>query len=147
MTDPNRVSSRAGDRANVAVATTHRRAAATRHGVMATHTPGVLTDTTADFAFALMMAAARRWPRQPFLRAAASTAGVDMLLGQDVWAPRWPGRRRRIGGAWPAGRAFDMRSSTPTPSPCRGRRAQLAATRVELDELLARPTSSACTCR
>ena len=35
-------------------------AAATRHGVMATNTPGVLTDTTADFAFSLMMTAARR---------------------------------------------------------------------------------------
>src|ERR1019366_7208684 len=35
-------------------------AAATRLGIMVTHTPDVLTDTTADFAFTLLMAAARR---------------------------------------------------------------------------------------
>ena len=35
-------------------------AACTRRGVMATNTPGVLDATTADFAFALMLAAARR---------------------------------------------------------------------------------------
>ena len=32
----------------------------TRRGIPVGHTPGVLTETTADFAFALMMAAARR---------------------------------------------------------------------------------------
>ncbi len=35
-------------------------AAATRRGIPVGHTPGVLTETTADFAWALMMAAARR---------------------------------------------------------------------------------------
>ncbi len=34
--------------------------AMTRHGVLATNTPDVLTETTADFGFALLMAAARR---------------------------------------------------------------------------------------
>ena len=34
--------------------------ALTARGVLLTHTPGVLTDTTADLAFALMLAAARR---------------------------------------------------------------------------------------
>lgn len=34
--------------------------ACTRHGVMATNTPGVLDDTTADFAWALILATARR---------------------------------------------------------------------------------------
>lgn len=34
--------------------------AMTAAGVLATNAPGVLTDTTADFGFALMMAAARR---------------------------------------------------------------------------------------
>ncbi|MEM0269226.1 MAG: NAD(P)-dependent oxidoreductase, partial [Candidatus Korarchaeum sp.] len=33
---------------------------ATRRGIYVTNTPGVLTETTADFAFALLMAAARR---------------------------------------------------------------------------------------
>jgi glyoxylate reductase len=35
-------------------------AAAARHDVIVTNTPGVLTDATADFAFALLLAAARR---------------------------------------------------------------------------------------
>jgi len=35
-------------------------AAATRHGVVVTNTPDVLTETTADFAWALLMATARR---------------------------------------------------------------------------------------
>src|SRR5262249_29624836 len=35
-------------------------AAATRHDVVVTNTPDVLTETTADFAWALLMAAARR---------------------------------------------------------------------------------------
>jgi glyoxylate reductase len=35
-------------------------AAAKRHGVVVTNTPGVLTDATADFAFTLLLAAARR---------------------------------------------------------------------------------------
>ncbi len=37
-------------------------AAATRRGVLVTNTPGVLTDTTADMAFALLLAKARRLP-------------------------------------------------------------------------------------
>jgi len=36
--------------------------AATRRGIAVGNTPGVLTDTTADFAFALLMATARRIP-------------------------------------------------------------------------------------
>lgn len=36
-------------------------AAATRRGVLITNTPGVLTETTADLAFGLLMAAARRF--------------------------------------------------------------------------------------
>ena len=34
--------------------------AATTHGILVTNTPDVLTDTTADLAFALLLAAARR---------------------------------------------------------------------------------------
>ena len=36
--------------------------AASRRGVLVTNTPGVLTESTADFAFALLLAAARRLP-------------------------------------------------------------------------------------
>src|SRR5579872_6113295 len=35
-------------------------AAATRKGILVSNTPDVLTDTTADFAFALLLASARR---------------------------------------------------------------------------------------
>ena len=46
---------------NIAVGTDNiDLSACTRRGVMATNTPGVLDDTTADFTFALMLAAARR---------------------------------------------------------------------------------------
>ena len=38
-------------------------AAASRRGILVTNTPGVLTETTADMAWALMLATARRWPR------------------------------------------------------------------------------------
>jgi len=37
-------------------------AAATQRGIMVTNTPGVLTETTADLSFALLLAAARRIP-------------------------------------------------------------------------------------
>jgi glyoxylate reductase len=61
-------------------------AAMTRHGVMATHTPGVLTDTTADLAFALLMAAARRLGEADrYVRAGHFKVwSVDLLLGVDV---------------------------------------------------------------
>ncbi len=60
--------------------------AMTRHGVMATHTPGVLTDTTADLAFALLMAAARRLGEaERYVRAGQFTVwSVDLLLGRDI---------------------------------------------------------------
>jgi len=61
-------------------------AAATEFGVMATNTPGVLTDTTADFAWALLMAAARRVVEgDAFTRAGKWRAwSPTMFLGRDV---------------------------------------------------------------
>src|SRR5579872_759940 len=61
--------------------------AATECGVMVTNTPGVLTETTADFAWALLMATARRIPEgDRFLRAGRYHGwGIMMLLGQDVY--------------------------------------------------------------
>ncbi|MFD1709522.1 D-glycerate dehydrogenase [Ottowia sp. GY511] len=55
-------------------------------GVLATNAPGVLTETTADMGFALLMAAARRVTEgEHFLRAGAwKRWSYDMLLGQDV---------------------------------------------------------------
>ena len=60
--------------------------ACTRHGVLACNTPGVLTETTADTAFALIMAAARRIAEgDRFLRSGIPwTWGPLMMLGQDV---------------------------------------------------------------
>ncbi|HEX4998311.1 MAG TPA: D-glycerate dehydrogenase [Terriglobia bacterium] len=60
--------------------------AATRMGVMITNTPGVLTETTADFAWTLLMAAARRVVEADrYVRAGKFKAwGLQMLLGQDI---------------------------------------------------------------
>jgi glyoxylate reductase len=61
-------------------------AACTAAGVLATNTPDVLTETTADTAFALIMAAARRLGEgERFLRAETPWIwGPLMMLGQDV---------------------------------------------------------------
>ncbi len=60
--------------------------AATEAGIPVGHTPGVLTDTTADFAFALLMAAARRISEaERFVRAGRwRTWGPTLLMGQDI---------------------------------------------------------------
>ena len=61
-------------------------AALTRRGIPAGNTPGVLTDTTADLAFALLMAAARRIPEgSRYVRDGHwRTWGPLLLLGPDV---------------------------------------------------------------
>lgn len=60
--------------------------AATRSGVMVTNTPDVLNETTADFAWALMMASARRVTEsEHWLRAGKWTRWrYDTLLGADL---------------------------------------------------------------
>ena len=61
-------------------------AAATRRGVLVTNAPGVLTETTADLAWALMLAVARRLPEgDRFVRAGRWT-GVhwSLMMGADV---------------------------------------------------------------
>ena len=60
--------------------------AMTAAGVLATNAPGVLTETTADMGFALLMAAARRVSEgERFLRAGQwDRWAYDMLIGQDV---------------------------------------------------------------
>lgn len=61
--------------------------AATQLGVVITNTPGVLTETTADFAWTLLMAAARRVVEgDKFVRAGKFRAwGPKMFLGQDIY--------------------------------------------------------------
>ena len=60
--------------------------AMTAAGVLATNAPGVLTETTADMGFALMMATARRITEgEHYLRAGKwDRWAYDMLIGQDV---------------------------------------------------------------
>jgi glyoxylate reductase len=62
-------------------------AAATRRGVMVTNTPGVLTDATADLAFALILSVARRVVESDrFLREGKFKGWkADLLLGSDVY--------------------------------------------------------------
>jgi glyoxylate reductase len=61
-------------------------AAATERGVPVTNTPGVLTETTADLTWALLMAAARRIVEaDAFTRAGRwKTWSPKLLLGQDI---------------------------------------------------------------
>jgi lactate dehydrogenase-like 2-hydroxyacid dehydrogenase len=60
--------------------------AATAHGIYVTNTPDVLTETTADFAFALLMAAARRVVEgHAYVHSGEWKKWlIDMLVGQDV---------------------------------------------------------------
>jgi glyoxylate reductase len=63
---------------------------AIKRGIMATNTPGVLTETTADLAFALLMATARRIVEaDKFARAGRwKTWGPMLMLGQDVYGAK-----------------------------------------------------------
>lgn len=60
--------------------------ACTARGVLCTNTPDVLTETTADFGFALMMAAARRVTEsEHYLRRGEWTKWFyDMFVGSDI---------------------------------------------------------------
>lgn len=61
--------------------------ACTRHKVIATNTPGVLDDTTADFAWTLIMAIARRLIEGDTWLRSGTWPGwdLDQLVGGDVW--------------------------------------------------------------
>ncbi len=61
-------------------------AAATKRGIAVGNTPGVLTDATADFAFTLLMTAARRVGEAlDYVRDGKwQTWGLTLLLGQEV---------------------------------------------------------------
>jgi glyoxylate reductase len=115
-------------------------AACVRRGVVVTNTPGVLDDATADLAFALILAARRRLGEgERLIRAGRPWAwGLDFMVGHDLRG----GRLGIVGlggiGSRVAvrGRAFGMdiayagRSESPHA-------AELEATRLDLDELLA----------
>jgi lactate dehydrogenase-like 2-hydroxyacid dehydrogenase len=118
-------------------------AAATKRGIKITNTPGVLDDTTADLAWSLLMAAARRISEaDAYVRRGdwKIAFGVQYFLGQDIHhATLGIIGMGRIGQAI-AKRAlgFDMRvlynnrSRIPEADERR-----LNATRVERDQLLA----------
>ena len=61
--------------------------ACTRHNVFACNTPGVLDETTADFAWTLLMAVSRRLIEGDAWVRTGKWPGweIDQLLGADVW--------------------------------------------------------------
>jgi glyoxylate reductase len=83
-------------------------AACTRHNVVATNTPGVLDETTADFAWMLMMAVARRIGEGEALARSGKWTGwdLDQLVGTDVW-----GKTLGVVGFGRIGRAMARRAS------------------------------------
>ncbi len=82
-------------------------AACTRRGVVATNTPGVLDETTADFAWTLLMAVARRIGEGEQLARSGGWGGwdLDQLCGTDVW-----GKTLGILGFGRIGRALARRA-------------------------------------
>jgi glyoxylate reductase len=83
-------------------------AACTKRGVVATNTPGVLDETTADFAWILLMAVARRLGEGEALARSGKWKGwdLDQLVGTDVW-----GKTLGIVGFGRIGRAVARRAS------------------------------------
>jgi len=82
-------------------------AACTKRGVAATNTPGVLDETTADFAWTLLMAVARRLGEGEALARSGNWKGwdLDQLVGTDVW-----GKTLGIVGFGRIGRAVARRA-------------------------------------
>jgi glyoxylate reductase len=80
----------------------------TKRGVAATNTPGVLDETTADFAWTLLMAVARRLPEGEALARSGEWKGwdLDQLVGADVW-----GKTLGVVGFGRIGRAMARRAS------------------------------------
>lgn len=112
---------------------------ATELGVMVANTPGILTETTADFTWALLMAVTRRVVEGDLLVRSGRFRGWEpmLLLGTDVY-----GKCLGVVGMGRIGQAvarraqgfgmtviYTSRRDTPAPSGC---------ARVTLDELLTR---------
>lgn len=115
--------------------------ALTRRKVPAGNTPGVLTETTADLAFALLMAAARRIPEGvEYVRAGNwRTWGPMLLMGVDIHGATLGivgfGRIGREVAR--RGRGFGMRILYHDVHPASPEdEAELGARRVEMAELL-----------
>src|SRR5256885_8262829 len=80
----------------------------TKRGVVATNTPGVLDETTADFAWTLLMAVARRLGEGEQLARSGKWKGwdLDQLVGTDVW-----GKTLGVVGFGRIGRAMARRAA------------------------------------
>jgi glyoxylate reductase len=116
-------------------------AAATAHKVMVTNTPGVLDDATADFAFTLLMAAARRIVEADNFTREGNFRGwaIDMILGADVFGATLGiiGIGRIGRGMARRAKGFNMRVIYYDPNPLPPEaEAQLGAERVDLARLL-----------
>jgi len=120
--------------------------AATELGIPIGNTPGVLTDTTADLAWALLMAAARRIPEAHRYTADGRYKrwGPNLFTGSDV-SPGASGRRKVLGivgygriGQAMARRAagFDMDVLAYDPHNRAGVEADPGVTWADLDTLL-----------
>lgn len=115
-------------------------AAARERGIRVGHTPGVLTETTADLAFALLLAAARRIPEADrFVREGRWTPArrwePNLLLGRDLH-----GATLGVVGLGAIGRAVARRAQgfgMRVLGWSRSERAVEAVTRAPLDALLA----------
>ncbi|TMD13630.1 MAG: D-glycerate dehydrogenase [Chloroflexi bacterium] len=115
--------------------------AAVRRGILVTNTPGVLTEATADLAFALLLAIARRVSESDrFLREGRFQGWkADLLLGSDVY-----GRTLGIIGFGRIGQAVARRARgfemtvlyTDARRAEAGIEAELRASFVSLDDLL-----------
>ncbi len=114
-------------------------AAATARGIPVGNTPGVLTEATADMAFALLMAAARRLPEgeRQVRTGGWKTWSLDYLLGAD-----FVGATLGIVGFGRIGRAvarramgFGMRILFSDPAPA-APEAGLDAVQVDFEALL-----------
>jgi len=83
-------------------------AVCTKRGVVATNTPGVLDETTADFAWTLLMAVARRLSEGEALARSGNWKNwdLDQLVGTDVW-----GKTLGLVGFGRIGRAVARRAS------------------------------------
>jgi glyoxylate reductase len=83
-------------------------AACTKRSVIASNTPGVLDETTADFAWTLLMAVARRLSEGEALARSGNWKNwdLDQLVGTDVW-----GKTLGIVGFGRIGRAVARRAS------------------------------------
>ena len=88
--------------------------AATALGIPVSNTPGVLTDSTADLTWALILAVARRIPEAHAYMTAGRYRlwGPNLLLGADV-SPGGSGRRKVLGvvGFGRIGRAVTRRAA------------------------------------